>query len=261
VKLRHAPDTPTIARLYHELARLGARVEGEPSAWPYGEPTPEEVVSLAAQASRHDARLLWVLVEFLATSFDRLNPLLLRRALSDARWPAALGVAFAFARRANPSPELSDYADFVLRRIPRASGERFFIHGRAFAGRTASRDVEEPLDEYVRWGFFGREEPLAKELGGTAHGTLGPRARLALLRRIAERRRTLTLADYLAELRGRASPRQARRDLASAPFLVAEGRTRGTRYRYAPKADAASAGGRAVAAKPGARRRRVPGRS
>lgn len=232
MRLREAPGAETLARLYHELGRLGARAEGEESPWPYGNPTPEETISLTAQASRYDARLLWILVEFLATRYDRLNPLALRRTLADARWPAALGVAFEFARRAAPSAELDDYAAFVMRRIPPAGDERFFIFGPAFAGELMRRDVAESLDEYRRWGFYGREEPLAKELGGTARGTLGPEARLHLLRRLAERHGSISVADYVDALRGRASPRQARRDLAEASFLEKTGRTRGTRYRF-----------------------------
>lgn len=91
--------------------------------------------------------------------------------------------------------------------------------------------MEESLAEYRRWGYFAREEPFAKELGTVARGTLGPAERRNLLRRLAERKRTITLADYLAALRGRSSPRQASRDLARAPFLVREGRTRAARYR------------------------------
>jgi hypothetical protein len=188
------------------------------------------VVALAAQASRYDPRLLWVVTELLARHYDRLDPLRLRRALSDARWPAALGVAFAFARKVAPSPELADVADFVMKRVPRASDERYFLGTRSFGGAQARRDAEESLEEYRRWGFLSREEPVAKELSGAAVATLGPDARLNVLRRLVERQGTITLADYLAALRGRASARQARRDLARAPFLRKEGSTRGTRY-------------------------------
>ncbi len=177
----------------------------------------------------------WVLVELLARGYDRLDPLKLRRALSRARWPAALGVAFEFARRAARSPELDDVAAFVMARTAPAPGERFFLGTRAFAGELARRDVEESLAEYRRWGYFSREEPLAKELGAQARGTLGPRERLNLLRRLVERRGEVALGDYLAALRGRASRRQASRDLARAPFLVRRGATRGSRYRLARK--------------------------
>ncbi len=228
-------QAPEIGRLYHELSLLGARAEGPRAPWRFGRPSAEELVVLAAQASRHEPRLLWVLVELLARAYDRFDPLKLRRALGRARWPATLGVAFEFARRAARSRELDDVAAFVLERVAPAPGERFFLGTRAFGGELARRDVEESLAEYRRWGYFSREEPIAKELGAAAHGTLGPRERMNLLRRLAERRGSVTLRDYLSALRGRASRRQATRDLSSADFLVRTGTTRGARYRLAPR--------------------------
>jgi hypothetical protein len=217
-----------VARLYHELGRLGARTEGKPAPWRWGRPSPEETLVLAVQAARHDPRLLWVAVELLAKGFD---PLKLRRAAQRSRWPAALGVAFEFARAVARTEELDDVARFVLAPVAPARGERFFKGTRAFAGALARRDVEESLAEYKRWGYFGRGEPLAKELGTQARGTLGRTERLNVLRRLAGRGGPFTIAEYLAALRGRASRRQAARDLATAPFLARTGATRAARYR------------------------------
>ena len=227
-----------LPRLYHELSALGARAEGRRVAWRFGDAGPEELLVVAAQASRQEPRLLWVLVELLARGYDRFDPLKLRRALARARWPATLAVAFEFARRAARSEELDDVARFVLARVAPARGERFFLGTRAFAGKLARRDVEESLAEYARWGYFSREEPLAKELGAVLHGTLARRERMNLLRRLLDRQGTVTIGDYLGALRGRASRRQASRDLATAPFLERLGATRGARYRLAPKAAA-----------------------
>ncbi len=222
-----------LPRLYHELGRLGARAEGAAMDWSFGDLGPEQLVVLAAQASRQEPRLLWVLVELLARGYDRFDPLKLRRALGEARWPATLAVAFEFARRARRSEELDEVARFVLSRVVAGRGERFFLGTRAFAGRLARRDVEESLAEYTRWGYYSREEPLAKELGPELHGTLARRERLNLLRRLLHRERSITVSDYLAALGGRASRRQASRDLASAPFLLRTGATRGARYQLA----------------------------
>ena len=230
--LRQVPQTESeLTRLYHELARLGARAEGAPVPWRFGHPGPEEALVLTAQGARHDPRLLWILVEMLARDYDRFNPLLLRRAVARSRWPATLGVAFEFARRAARSPELDDVARFVMAHVaPAPSGERFFLGTRTFAGDLARRDAEESLAEYRRWGYLSREEPIAKELGAAAHGTLGPRERMNVLRRLAARQGSIALQDYLHALAGRASRRQASRDLARAPFLRRSGATRNSRY-------------------------------
>ncbi len=232
-----------LARLYHELAAIGARVEGRRYPWRFGKPSPEELVVLAAQAARYDARLLWAAVELVAREYGRLNPLELRRAAQRARWPAALGVVLEFAQRAARSDELDDYARFVTGPIAPAQGERFFLGAHVFAGVQARRDAEESLREYKRWGFLGREEPFSKELGVAAHGTLGRPERMNLLRRLVERRGSVAFAEYFAALGGRVSARQASRDLRDAPFLKVEGRTRGARYRlvrHAPAPEAVS---------------------
>lgn len=230
--LDQVPREPSeLARLYHELGAIGARVEGRRSQWRFGRPSPEELVVLAAQAARHDPRLLWATVELVARGYARLNPLELRRAAQRARWPAAVGVALEFARRAARSEELDGYAAFVTAPIAPARGERFFLGARAFGGAQSRRDAEESLAEYKRWGYLGREEPFSKELGVAAHGTLDRRERMNLLRRLAERSGEVTFAEYSAALRGRVSPRQASRDLRDAPFLEKEGRTRSARYR------------------------------
>jgi len=220
-----------LARLYHELAAIGGRVEGRRVPWRFGAPSREEVVVLAVQAARHDPRLLWAVVELLARRYAELDALALRRAAARARWPATLAVALDFARRAAPSQELDDYARFVTERLPPARGERFFLGTRPFAGAAATRDAEEALTEYKRWGYLGREEPFSKELGGAPRGTMGRAERLNLLRRLASRRGIITHAEYAAALRGRVSARQASRDLQAAGFLRREGRTRGARYR------------------------------
>jgi hypothetical protein len=225
-----------LARLYHELAGIGARAEGRRAPWGFGKPSAEELVVLAAQAARHDARLLWVTVELLARDWARLNPLLLRRGALRARWPAAVAVALEFARRAAGSRELDDYVRLVTAPIAPAAGERFFLGGHAFAGPLARRDAEESLAEYKRWGYLGREEPFSKELGTRARGTLRRPERMNLLRRLAERRGAVTFAEYAAAVRGHVTARQLSRDLRDAPFLKKEGRTRGTRYRLVGEA-------------------------
>lgn len=230
--LERVPESDReLARLYHELAAAGARVEGRREPWSLGKPSPEELVVLASQAARHDPRLLWVTVEWVARDYARLNPLALRRAALRGRWPAAVAVALEFARRAAGSAELDDYVRFVTAPLPPARGERFFLGGHAFAGALARRDAEESLAEYKRWGYLGREEPFSKELGARARGTLGRAERMNVLRRLAERRGAVTFAEYAAAVQGRVTRRQLSRDLRDAPFLEREGRTRGARYR------------------------------
>jgi len=230
MKLARTPATATLTRLYYELGQRGARTLGHKADWEYGNPSVEDLVTLASQASRYDPRLLWVLVEFLAHNYGALNPVRLRSAARESRWPAALGVAFEFSRQVSHNSELEELYKFTMRGIPRANGEQFFVSTHAFAGNLARREAEESLSEYKRWGYLSREEPFAKELGFTAHGTLARTERLNLLRRLVERLGSIALSDYIEALGQKASPRQASRDLATAPFLARHGKTRGARY-------------------------------
>jgi hypothetical protein len=219
-----------LPRLYRELAAIGARAEGLNAKWRFGTLSPETLLILAAQTARQEPRLLWVVVELVSDRYDRFDLLELRRQNSRARWPAALAVAFEFAKKVRPSQDLTDVADFLFKRLRRAPGEQFFLTTRAFGGSLARRDAEESLAEYKRWGYLSREEPIAKELDSAARGTLGPNERQNLLRRLAERQPEFSLADYLEALRGRGSKRQASRDLSLATFLRKRGTTRGARY-------------------------------
>lgn len=185
---------------------------------------------LAAQASRYDPRMLWVVVELLARGYERFNPLALRRAAELARWPATLAVALEFARQAAPCAELDDYARFVTARILPACGERFFPATWAPGTAMARRSEDESLAEYKRWGYLAREIPISKELASPACGTMERSERRNLLRRLAERRGSVNLAEYVEALHGTVSRRQAQRDLRDAPFLVKRGNTRGASY-------------------------------
>ena len=259
MRLEGPPDTATLTRLYHELGRIGAPARGERVEWKYGELTPEELVVLASQASRYDPRVLWTLVQLVALHFDRLDPRRLRVALRTSAWPAALGVVFEFARKAQPSPELADTARFVMSRTGPATGEQYFFSAGAFGGEMVRRNAEESLAEYKRWGFVAREEPIPKELGVTTKGTMDLSERMNVLHRLARRKGTVGVGDYLEALGGRVSLRQATRNLAQAPFLVRRGSRRGTRYtlRVEPAPRRLAAGDRVRIYVSG---RRLPGR-
>src|SRR5918911_877291 len=124
----HAPrGANELARLYYELSTIGARVEGRRAPWRLGRPSREELLVLAAQAARHYARLLWVTVELLARNYAEFDPLKVRRAAQQARWPAAIGVALEFAKKVANSKEFDDYAAFVTSPLRPAAGERFFL--------------------------------------------------------------------------------------------------------------------------------------
>jgi len=57
------PPLSHLERLYHELSLLGASCIGRKSAWPYRPANPEELLAIAGEMLRYDARLLSILLQ------------------------------------------------------------------------------------------------------------------------------------------------------------------------------------------------------
>ena len=81
-----APTEDELARLYYELAKLGATSVGDERPWPYAPQGREQLVVLASQMMRYDARLLSILVQWLAAYYDTLNPLTWSTATVISQW-------------------------------------------------------------------------------------------------------------------------------------------------------------------------------
>ncbi len=235
VALARVPTEDDLARMYFELARLGASASGARAEWPYAPVSDEELVCLAAEMTRHDPRLLGVLVELLMARWRELHPVRLREAMRSMRTPQALCVALEFAQEASRDPELRLYARYVTAGVPRAEpASHYFVHDVLPGTRLAERRAGRSLAPYSRWGFLGVERPTVDPFRKRVVGRYDSATRRDVLRQALARRgdEGISLAEYLEAIDHSISRQQARADLESAGLRP---RGKGPGAAWAPK--------------------------
>ncbi|MCC7538873.1 MAG: hypothetical protein IT379_21790 [Deltaproteobacteria bacterium] len=217
--LVHAPTASELERLYHELAAIGAPSVGRRAPWPYRPRSAEQLVALATDMLRYDARLLGILVQLLVERWRGLHPTRLREELARCRWPQALLVALEFVRLASDDVELRHWCDYVsagwLRVEP---AERFFLDAERPGSRTHARKLGRNLAPYARWGFIATERPSADAFRKRPLGRYDARTRRDILADLVAAPRSvgLSLAEYLDAVDGSISRQQALLDLRAA---------------------------------------------
>jgi hypothetical protein len=72
--------------------------------------------------------------------------------------------------------------------------------------------MEKSLGEYKRWGFFARETPTIDVYQKKSVGRLDRNSRLNLLQEFLEKKRTVTMKEYLGALAHSISRQQALQD-------------------------------------------------
>lgn len=230
--LKHAPTQNELARLYHELARIGASSVGERKAWSYAPKSPEQLIALASQMMRYDPRLLSILVQWLRSSYAALNPLQLRGELREARWPQSLLVALEFAKLSAQDAELIAFADYVAAGWSRVEpAERFFFETERPGSRGAARNLGRNLAPYARWGYVGQERPIVDPVSKRTVGRYDADTRRRILKELAERRDVFSIADYLSAVDHGISRQQALSDLSACDAIEPVGHGRGARWR------------------------------
>jgi len=229
--LEHPPSGLELSRLYHELSLRGAPAVGRHEHWPYIADELEDLIALAAEMLRYDARLLSILLQFVLEHWSEFNPLRLRRCMQRMRWPQALLVVFEFAREASREPELRYLGDYLGAGFERVNpSERFFLDMERPGSRVARRRAGRNLKPYKRWGFIGSERPTADSVRKRLVGGLDTASRAHVRARLLERRDSFALSEYLEALDHSISRQQAYADLRADPELLLVGRGRGARW-------------------------------
>jgi hypothetical protein len=228
--LVRVPTDDDLARMYFELGERGASATGARADWLYAPASDEELVVLAAQMARHDARLLGVLVELLLRRWQQLSPVALRAALRRTRTPQALCVAIEFARGAEGDPELTLWARHVCHGFARHEPPaHFFVDDVRPGTRLAERRKGRSLAPYSRWGFIGVERPTIDPFRKRSVGRYDTATRRRILQGMTASG-AVTLSEYLDALGGSISRQQARADFRAAG-LVPSGPGRGASWR------------------------------
>lgn len=235
--LLRAPTQPELERLYHELAALGAPSVGRRARWPYKPGSREQLLALAGEMLRYDARLLSILLELMLMSWPDTNPLALRKAMRPMKAPQALLVVLEFAREADKNAELRYFVEYVGAGIGRVSPtERFFLDGPRPGGRLDRRQGARSLTAYSKWGFVGQERPATSANAKTQVGHYDARTRELIRRGLVERHGGFTMTQYLDAVDHGVTRQQAYQDLRRDGTLSLVGRGRGARWQAANQA-------------------------
>jgi hypothetical protein len=230
--LLHVPTEAEIERLYHELAQVGGTSVGRKRGWPYRPRSLEDLMTLAGDMLRFDARLLSILVQLLLARFAYLNPQALRERMRLMDSPQALLVALEFGKAASADGEFRHFADYVCAGWSRTEPtERFFLDAERPASRMAQRKLGRNLAAYARWGFVGTERPIVDAKTKRTVGRYDAHTRRHILSQLAETTGEFTLAEYLEAIDHAISRQQALADLRADPQLRTHGHGRGARWQ------------------------------
>lgn len=207
------PTDAHLSRLYYELEKIGARSVGLKKPWSYSFSGKEELFVLAADLSRFDPRLLEVLVQLALKRWEDWNPQLLRKFSKKMETPQTLGVIAAFVETAvTQNQELHFFWDYVTAGLTPVKPQFYFRDLYLPGSSLAERSVKESLQEFKQWGFFGRERVIVDPPTKKTAGRWDQESRLNILRRLFSKKKKITIAEYLEELRHSISRQQALQD-------------------------------------------------
>jgi hypothetical protein len=199
-------------------------------------PSTEDWIRIA-QWTRFDPRLAEEWLTALGRHWRTLSPISFREFNLKQHTPAVLGLLLeqyrAFLCPKKDRPLFKLWSAVVLHRTPKARGEGFLIGVLPFAGTAVQEGAEKPAAFYKKWGFFGQEVFVNKftlKQESLQRTALGPEERRLILHDLFQRKRRITISDYLEACHGLISRRIAQMDLETMPKIRAEGRTRGRIY-------------------------------
>lgn len=217
--------------LYSRLAFLGARAFTTRSNQMWKTLSDEEMLAVAAQQSRFDYRLLYILVALMAEHFRSFHPFRLREAATEIRDPAVWGVVFEYARKLCPDVDLLAFSEIVLRNIPASPEQMFFNSLRTPRPEAMMLVMQRTPDEFRKWGFFCEETPILKELEPIrSPKTFSKVSRKKILQRLFFDKGEIRMSDYLSAIDHAVSRQQAYKDLVGFRGVRAISDRRGRRY-------------------------------
>lgn len=224
------PTESHLSRAYYELAQLGARAAGARRAWPYRPGPPEELLALCADLSRYDPRLLDIMVEFWARTWQDWHPIRLRAAMRTMTCPQCVGVVMEFLTTIHPDDECRWYGEYLVRGLRPAPSQLYFHHLASPGGPVMERTVMEGLKEFRRWGFIANHRPTIAQANKQTIGHYDSSTRRQLLQRWLREQPRITIREYLHVVHHSISRQQAYLDLQSYSGIRPEGRGRGARW-------------------------------
>lgn len=193
----------------------------------------EAELVLYAQWTRFDPRLAEICVLWISQDWARLNPMTLRKHLSEQPWPAAFCVLLEFAVHQTSEEFLEGFKlwkKLVCFDWPQANFEQYFVGQRSVGGKLMFEDAQFSYSEYLEWGYLGREILQNKSISHRAKIGMNPSVRKQILISLFENNNRVTTQMYWEALNRCISKRQAERDLIQFKTGKSRGVSRGRYY-------------------------------
>lgn len=228
------PTSADLIKIYQELARLGARAvtDQNDSADTVVLREQEDIFAEACKLSRYDPRLFHILIDYTYHNWMKLNPLRLRQLAEPYGASLEILVIFNFIQRARDEKELVFVYDYLARGFKPASSELYFLGVHAPASHAMFKAATEPLQEFLDWGFLGREKPIVYSESGERRelGHLSHIARINLASELIQNKKEFSIADYLEAIQYSVSRQQAIIDLKKCGRFRISGKGRGSHW-------------------------------
>ncbi len=219
------------ASLYARLSLLGARVFQRDGDAHFSFLTDEEVLAVAAEESRFDYRLLYILVEFLSTHYIKFHPFRIRSASRNFRSPQVWGVIADYCALLSEKKDRKSFFSIITDQLQPAPFQLYFNPLRRPRPKESKKVLSMTADPFFRWGYFSNEPPISKELRKPRRGYAPSlQRRHYVIARLLHEKKYVSLPEYRKAVGNSVSRQTAHRDLISFPGIKRKGDRRGRRY-------------------------------
>lgn len=195
--------------------------------------TSVDVVTFS-EVCRFDARATEILVQFLASCYEGLNPQTLRTLNHKVKHPQVLCSLLDWAELLVTDPIKKKswrlFKRFIQSDIRRAQFQSFHVGLWGINSKKSQIQIKRNLIPFEKWGFYGDEIPINSKHFKPGQTLLSAQVRKDLLSELLARSSVITVQDYIDFLEHCIHPRQAERDLKSFPKIKFVGNTKGRRY-------------------------------
>jgi hypothetical protein len=173
------------------------------------------------------------LISTLSLQWKKISPVEWNEKILKQPWPAAMGVLLnhleqQLLKDKREHQLFRSWSKTVMTGISKADGEQFFIGTAIIGSHRMKKDSLSPTKLYLDWGYLGSDYLWNKSK--PARTISKKSSRKNVLDELIQRKRKFTVKQYIAELNGFVTVRQAQRDLMNHPKLKKTGNTRGAVY-------------------------------
>ncbi len=196
----------------------------------------EKNITLYSQWVRLDARLGEILIAYIAKYWKAHHPILLNKCIKTQIWPSVFGVLLEQTKLYFSTNKTNDdlllfksWSECVMCGIEPASQELFFFDAYSIGSSLFYQEASHFTKIYRKWGYLGKDLMLNKTIS-TGKTLMSSQQRKTILEGLIQKRKAITVNDYLSELNFQVHRKQAQMDLKEHKKLKPKGHTRNRIY-------------------------------